>query len=88
MDARIKNEKIMMKPLRKRHLQIWMAWAILLPVGIVVAWLSVPEQKPVKLLQSHTVEVLPVIKNTKDLDNYTINIRVILKFTFLFKMVF
>ena len=41
----------MIKALRKRHLQIWVLWAILLPVGIVVAYLGVPKEVTQELLQ-------------------------------------
>lgn len=41
----------MIKALRKRHLQIWVLWAILLPVGIVVAYLAVPKKVTQELLQ-------------------------------------
>lgn len=65
----------MMKPLRKRHLQTWSVLALLLPAGIVFAWLSIPNQQPVKLLQAPPTELLPVIKQTSDLRNYMIRIR-------------
>ena len=42
----------MIKSLRKRHLQIWIMLAILLPAGIIVAWMSVPEKPTQELLQS------------------------------------
>ena len=64
-----------MKPLRKRHLQIWTISAWLLPAGIVFAWLAIPNQQPVKLLQSPDLSLLPVIKQTRDFNDYTINIR-------------
>jgi hypothetical protein len=41
----------MIKSLRKRHLQIWILWAVLLPVGIIVAWMSVPKKATQELLQ-------------------------------------
>jgi hypothetical protein len=41
----------MIKPLRKRHLQIWILWAVLLPVGIIVAWMAVPKKVTQELLQ-------------------------------------
>jgi hypothetical protein len=75
MDQLIKNERTMMKPLRKRHLQIWIAWAVLIPVAIVFAWLAIPDTEPVKLLQSSTADLLPVIKSTNDKKDYTVNLR-------------
>jgi hypothetical protein len=41
----------MIKSLRKRHLQIWILWAVLLPAGIIVAWMAVPKKATQKLLQ-------------------------------------
>lgn len=41
----------MIKTLRKRHLQIWILWAILLPAGIIVALMAVPEKVTQELLQ-------------------------------------
>ncbi|MDX1907065.1 MAG: hypothetical protein SF053_08530 [Bacteroidia bacterium] len=28
--------------LRKRHRYIWLVWAILLPILVVIAWLTIP----------------------------------------------
>jgi hypothetical protein len=41
----------MIKQLRKRHLQIWILWAALLPVGIIIAWMAVPKKVTQELLQ-------------------------------------
>jgi hypothetical protein len=41
----------MVKSLRKRHLQIWILFAILLPAGIVIAWMAVPGKVTQELLQ-------------------------------------
>ena len=65
----------MTKPLRKRHLQIWIGFAVLIPVGIALAWLAIPNSEPVQLLQAPTVDLLPIIINTRDKRDYTINIR-------------
>jgi hypothetical protein len=75
MDQLIENEKTMMKPLRKRHFQIWIVLAVLIPVAIVFAWLAIPDTEPVKLLQSSTADLLPVIKSTDDKKDYTVNLR-------------
>jgi hypothetical protein len=75
MDRVIKNERRMMKSLRKRHLQLWTAGAVLIPAGIVFAWLAIPNTEPVKLLQSQTADLLPLIKKTSDKKDYTINLR-------------
>jgi hypothetical protein len=65
----------MIKPLRKRHLQIWKVLAILLPAGIVWSWLVIPNPVPVKLLNPVSTDLLPVIKYKKENAHYCINIR-------------
>ena len=65
----------MIKSLRKRHRQVWTAWAILIPIGILFGWLAIPNQPAIKLLQASTNKPLPVIIKTKDEKDYTINIR-------------
>lgn len=65
----------MMKPLRKKHFQVWVAFAILLPAGILFAWLAIPNSEPVELLQSSDGDLLPVIKSTSDKTGYTVNLR-------------
>lgn len=65
----------MIKPLRKRHRQVWMIAALLLPIGIILSWLVIPDQQPVKLLQDQSMPLLPVIIKTKKTDSYTISIR-------------
>src|SRR5271154_258933 len=51
----------MIKPLRKRHLQIWIAIAILLPIGIISAWIVIPQPVKDHLLQPASTEALPII---------------------------
>lgn len=65
----------MIKPLRRNHRYIWMLWALLLPPGIIFAWLVVPDDSPVKLLQNAQAGLLPVIVQSKKGGAYTINIR-------------
>lgn len=65
----------MIKQLRKRHLQIWTALAVVLPIGIVAAWFSVPIEAKDKLLQPASAQVLPVILASAEKDNYTVRIR-------------
>ena len=66
----------MIKQLRKRHLQIWALWAVLIPVGIIVAWMAVPKKVTQELLQKvapgstyHTIASV-------EKENYKINIQV------------
>jgi hypothetical protein len=65
----------MIKPLRKRHRQIWMALALLLPAGIVLAWLAIPNQQPVTLLKQQPAALLPGIIKTVDKKNYQVTLR-------------
>jgi len=65
----------MIKPLRKRHLQVWTALAVLLPIGIIFSWLVIPNPVPVKIINPVTTELLPVIKYKKDNNQYCVNIR-------------
>lgn len=66
----------MMKPLRKRHLQVWTILAILLPVGILIAWFAVPQQAKDILLQPAAVQPLPLVLHTYPARGvYEINLR-------------
>lgn len=65
----------MIKPLRKRHRQIWLTCAILLPAGILLAWLAIPEMEPVRLLQGPTSPALPELVQSGSLPDYSINLR-------------
>jgi len=65
----------MIKPLRKRHLQIWTAWAILMPIGIISAVIVRPQLLKDKLLQPSSASALPVVLKSIDKDDYTISIR-------------
>jgi hypothetical protein len=65
----------MIKGLRSRHRQIWMVWAILLPAGILLAWLAIPDQQPIRLLQSPVISPLPEIVQSGSLPDYSINLR-------------
>lgn len=62
----------MIKPLRKRHLQIWMAWAVLLPVGIAVAYTSVKKNATIQLLQPPAGTGFPVVIKSVDNERYSI----------------
>lgn len=65
----------MIKSLRKRHRQVWILLAVLLPVGILFSWLVIPNPVPVKILKPVSMELLPVIKYTTEKREYKINIR-------------
>lgn len=63
----------MIKPLRNTHRRIWLALAILLPAGIVAAWLVIPD--PVITLSTPAQQLLPVIQAKSESSQYCINIR-------------
>ena len=74
MDNR-KIKKAMIKPLRKKHLFIWRLLALLLPAGIIIAWLSVPKQSFQILLQPGIAKPLPVTLKKIEKGNYTVSVR-------------
>ena len=65
----------MIKPLRKRHLQIWSVLAVLIPVGIVSAILTVPKPVANSLLQPANAEPLPFVIRAQEKQNYTVRLR-------------
>lgn len=65
----------MIRLLRKRHKQVWLVWAIALPVGIIAAWLAAPDSPVVNLVQSDKSTLLPITVATKELPDYTASIR-------------
>ena len=65
----------MIKALRKRHLQIWTLWSILIPIGMISAVLVRPAFPKDTLLQPPATKALRVVIKTFSNDNYTINIR-------------
>ena len=65
----------MIKSLRKRHLQVWTALAILLPLGIISAWLYAPNPVHVKLLDKEQAALLPVTVQVKRSNCYIATLR-------------
>ena len=65
----------MIRPLRKRHLQIWSALCVLIPGGIVTAWLSVKMPVHSKVLQPVATQALPNIVSSVDKEDYTARLR-------------
>jgi len=65
----------MIKPLRKRHLQAWALLAMLLPLGIISAWLAIPKPVHNNLLQPPVGKALPVVVKTFKKTNYIVNLR-------------
>lgn len=65
----------MIKTLRKRHLQIWTLWSVLIPIGIISAFLVRPAFPKDKLLQPMATTALPVIVKTFNNNNYAVAVR-------------
>jgi|SRR5689334_12213629 len=65
----------MIRPLRKRHLQIWSALAVLIPVSIVSAIIVRPKSITGSLLQPTTIAALPVVIKTIEKENYVVRLR-------------
>lgn len=57
------------------HLRIWSILAILLPLGIISAWLVIPKPVTDKLLQPIQSKALPNILASAVKDAYTLRIR-------------
>ena len=65
----------MIKTLRRRHFQAWIAIAVLLPAAIVFSWLVIPNDTPVKLLASSTPGLLPIKHEKKETLQYCVSLR-------------
>ena len=65
----------MIRPLRKRHLQIWSALAVLIPVSIVAAILARPKDISSDLLQPSSTKALPVVIKSLEKENYVVRLR-------------
>ena len=65
----------MIKSLRKRHRQVWIAWAVIMPALILFAWLAIPNETPVRLLTEKQPGALPLVVKSKDFDSYSVAIR-------------
>src|SRR5688572_2234136 len=64
----------MIKPLRKIHLQVWGLLAVLIPVGIIIAWMAVPERVTQELLQQKTLRTINDTIAAVDRQKYKIHI--------------
>lgn len=80
----------MIKPLRKKHLQIWTLLAILIPAGIISAYIVVPKEALDKLLQEDKTAALPIeikkveqkdytafLRSNDDRNNYQLQVNII-----------
>jgi hypothetical protein len=64
-----------MKPLRKRHLQVWILLAVLIPAGIISGYMAVPKNVFNTLLQQDKTAALPVVINKIEKENYSVYLR-------------
>lgn len=65
----------MIKPLRKRHLQIWSVLLVLIPAGIATAWLSIKKPVHNNVLQPASVQALPNVISSAEKENYIVRLR-------------
>jgi hypothetical protein len=65
----------MTKTLRRRHLQIWILLALLIPAGIISALMVRPQISITTLLQPETVEALPKEIKKVEKENYIVSLR-------------
>src|SRR5262245_58708117 len=64
----------MIKPLRKRHLQIWSTLLVLIPAGIIVGLLSVKKISFNNTLQPDSEQALPNIIFSAEKENFTVRL--------------
>ena len=65
----------MNRPLRTRHFEVWLALSMLIPAGMITAWLSVKQPGRSRLLQPASAAVLPKIISTFETVDYVARLR-------------
>ena len=65
----------MIKPLRKRHLQVWSLLAVLIPAGIISAYFVIPGEAVNKLIQEDNSAALPVVIKKIERKDYAVYLR-------------
>jgi len=65
----------MIKPLRKRHVQVWTFLAILIPLGIISSWWVVPKIVTDRILHPPSSDALPILIKTISKDDYSVSLR-------------
>jgi hypothetical protein len=65
----------MIKQLRRKHLLIWSIWAILIPLGIISAWMVIPAKATDNLLQPEKGMALPELIRSIEKKNFTANLK-------------
>ena len=63
------------KPLRKKHFQVWQILALLLPFIIIAAIVVRPEFPEDKLLQPSAAKPFPLVLKKIEKENYTVSLR-------------
>ena len=64
-----------MKPLRKKHWQVWTLLAVLIPAGIISGYFVIPEEATNKLLQEDSKTALPFVVNKIERKAYSVYLR-------------
>jgi hypothetical protein len=65
----------MIKPLRKKHLQLWIVLAVVIPIGIIAAVVTRREPAKGKLLQADASSASTVLFKSVDKEGYTVSLR-------------
>lgn len=65
----------MIKSLRNKHGQIWLLIAIFLPIMVVFSWFIVPGTISMKKVLRPTYDLLPVVKASRESDQYCVYVR-------------
>lgn len=65
----------MIKQQRKYHRYVWTLFLLLLPAGIIFAWLVIPNHTPVKILKTETFQPLPMVVRSASNNDYTVELR-------------
>ena len=64
-----------MKPLRRSHWYIWLVLSVLLPFGILMAWLVIPNPHPIRTITNTSTQPLSIVKHSRNLPGYQVTIR-------------
>ncbi len=65
----------MIKQLRRKHLLIWSIWAILIPLGIISAWMAISVKATDNLLQPGKGMALPALIHTIEKKSFTASLK-------------
>ena len=65
----------MIKPLRKRHLQVWTLFAFLIPAGVISGYMAIPKPVASGPIGTESLAELPVVINDAETKYYTVYLR-------------